>query len=128
VLLTDDIHWHVPGHDAIAGDYQGIEAVLAYFRRRRDLVDRTFRLHPGDVLVGDGDRIAALTDGAESLPALMRPLLLGCSISWPRLEHVQVTGGRYRTTRLGLRPLPQTLALPINAWCSSPSCQVHVVG
>jgi ketosteroid isomerase-like protein len=63
VLLTDDIHWHVPGHDAIAGDYQGIEAVLAYFRRRRDLVDRTFRLHPGDVLVGDGARIAALTDG-----------------------------------------------------------------
>ena len=62
-LLTDDIHWHVPGRNAIAGDYLGIEAVLAYFRRRRDLVDRTLRLHPGDVLVGDGDRIAALTDG-----------------------------------------------------------------
>ncbi|MGH3369551.1 MAG: hypothetical protein ACRDPR_06090, partial [Nocardioidaceae bacterium] len=38
-------------------------AVLAYFRRRRDLVDRTLRLHPGEVLVGDGDHIAALTDG-----------------------------------------------------------------
>ena len=62
-LLTDDVHWHVPGRNAIAGDYQGIDAVLAYFRRRRDLVDRTFRMHPGDVLVGDGDRIAALTDG-----------------------------------------------------------------
>jgi hypothetical protein len=128
VLLTDDIHWHVPGHDAIAGDYQGIEAVLAYFRRRRDLVDRTFRLHPGDVLVGDGDRIAALTDGAESLPALMPPLLLGCSISWPRLEHVQVTGGRYRTTSLGAAASAADLALPSTPGCSSPSCQVHLVG
>jgi hypothetical protein len=52
-LLTNDVHWHVPGANAIAGDYHGIEAVLAYFRRRRDLVDRTLRLHPGEVLVGD---------------------------------------------------------------------------
>jgi hypothetical protein len=43
-LLTDDVHWHVPGRNAIAGTYQGIEAVLGYFRRRRDLVDRTFRM------------------------------------------------------------------------------------
>jgi SnoaL-like domain len=62
-LLTDDVHWHVPGRNAIAGDYHGIHAVLAYFRRRRDLADRTFRIHPVDVLVGDGDRIAALVDG-----------------------------------------------------------------
>jgi hypothetical protein len=36
-LLADDIHWHVPGRNAIAGDYLGIEAVLAYFRRRGSL-------------------------------------------------------------------------------------------
>jgi hypothetical protein len=34
-LLTEDVHWHVPGRNAIAGDYHGIDAVLAYFRRRR---------------------------------------------------------------------------------------------
>jgi ketosteroid isomerase-like protein len=62
-LLTDDVQWHVPGRNAIAGDYRGIHAVLAYFRRRRDLAGRTFRIHPVDVLVGDGDRIAALVDG-----------------------------------------------------------------
>ena len=67
-LLTDDIHWHVPGHNAIAGDYQGIDAVLAYFRRRRDLVDRTFRLHPGDVLVGDGDRVPPWDNRAAPRP------------------------------------------------------------
>jgi ketosteroid isomerase-like protein len=71
-LLTDDVHWHVPGRNAIAGDYHGIHAVLAYFRRRRDLADRTFRIHPVDVLVGDGDRIAALVDGTAVLGGTRR--------------------------------------------------------
>ena len=71
-LLTDDVHWHVPGHNAIAGDYQGIDNVVAYFRRRRDLVDRTFRMHPGDVLVGDGDRVAVLTDGTAVVGGVER--------------------------------------------------------
>jgi ketosteroid isomerase-like protein len=71
-LLADDIHWHVPGRNAIAGDYLGIEAVLAYFRRRRELVDRTFRMHPGDVLAGDGDRIAALTEGTAVVGGVQR--------------------------------------------------------
>lgn len=61
-LLTDDVHLHIPGRNAIAGDHHRIDAVLAYFRRRRDLVERTLQLYPGDVLVGDGDHIAALTD------------------------------------------------------------------
>jgi ketosteroid isomerase-like protein len=85
-LLTDDIHWHVPGRNAIAGDYQGIDAVLAYFRRRRDLVDRTFRLHPGDVLVGDGDRIAALTDGTAVVGGVQR--------CWSTVGLYQVRDGR----------------------------------
>jgi ketosteroid isomerase-like protein len=72
VLLTDDVHWRVPGRNAIAGDYHGIEAVLAYFRRRRDLVDRTLRLHPGEVLVGDGHHIAALTDGTAVVGGVER--------------------------------------------------------
>jgi ketosteroid isomerase-like protein len=62
-LLTDDITWHVPGDNAIAGTYRGIDAVMAYFARRRDLADSTFRMHPGDILAGDGPRVAVLTDG-----------------------------------------------------------------
>jgi ketosteroid isomerase-like protein len=71
-LLTDDVHWHVPGRNAIAGDYHGVDAVLAYFRRRRDLADRTFRMQSGDVLVGDGARIAALTDGTAMIGGVER--------------------------------------------------------
>ena len=85
-LLTDDVHWHVPGRNAIAGDYQGIDAVLAYFRRRRELVDRTFRMHPGDVLVGDGDRVAALTDGTAVVGGVQR--------RWSTVGLYQIRDGR----------------------------------
>ena len=62
-LLAPSITWTVPGDNCIAGTYRGLEEVLDYFRRRRDLADRTFQMERRDVLVGEGDRIAALTDG-----------------------------------------------------------------
>ena len=36
---------------------------MAYFARRRDLASGTFRMEPGELLVGDGDHVAVLTDG-----------------------------------------------------------------
>jgi ketosteroid isomerase-like protein len=66
-VLTDDILWVVPGANAIAGEYRGIDAVLDYFARRRDLADRTFRMQPGDVLVGQDDHVAVLTDGTATI-------------------------------------------------------------
>src|SRR3954452_5491880 len=62
-LLAEDIEWHVPGDNAIAGDYRGIDEVLDYFRRRRELAGDSMRLHPGEMLVGDGAHVAVLTDG-----------------------------------------------------------------
>jgi uncharacterized protein len=66
-LLSPDIEWHLPGDNAVAGTYRGIDEVLAYFRRRRELAGDTLRLHPGDVLGGDGEHVAALTDGSAVL-------------------------------------------------------------
>jgi uncharacterized protein len=65
-LLTDDVEWHVPGENAIAGNYHGAEEVIDYFKRRRALATNTLRLHPGEVLVGDS-HVAALTDGTATL-------------------------------------------------------------
>jgi hypothetical protein len=62
-LLAPSITWTVPGDNRIAGTYRGLEEVFDYFRRRRDLADRTFQMERRDVLVGDGDRVASLTDG-----------------------------------------------------------------
>jgi hypothetical protein len=66
-ILAPEITWTVPGDNRIAGTYRGLEEVLGYFRRRRDLAGRTFRMKRRDVLVGDGDRIAALTDGFATI-------------------------------------------------------------
>ena len=66
-LLAPTITWTVPGDNPIAGDYRGLEEVFGYFRRRRDLADHTFQMKRRDVLVGDGDRVAALTDGFATI-------------------------------------------------------------
>jgi YbgC/YbaW family acyl-CoA thioester hydrolase len=61
-VLHPDVSWHVPGRSSIAGDYVGRTEVVAYMSRRRDLADRTFRMHPGEVLVGP-QHFAVLTGG-----------------------------------------------------------------
>lgn len=66
-LLASDITWTVPGDSRIAGTYRGLGQVLGYFRRRRDLADHTFQMKRRDVLVGDGDHLAALTDGFATI-------------------------------------------------------------
>lgn len=71
-LLAADIAWHVPGRNDIAGDYRGFDSVLAYFARRRDLAQRSFKMHPGDVLVGDGGHVAVLTDGTAEIDGVER--------------------------------------------------------
>jgi ketosteroid isomerase-like protein len=58
-LLAPNITWTVPGDNRIAGTYRRLKEVLDYFRRRRDLADHTFQMKQRDVLVGDGDRLAA---------------------------------------------------------------------
>ena len=71
-VLTEDIVWVVPGRNAIAGEYHGLDAVLEYFTRRRDLAERSFRMHPGDLLVGEGEYVAALTDGTATIDGVER--------------------------------------------------------
>lgn len=62
-LLDPDICWTVPGSSPIAGTYRGLREVFAYFALRRDRANGTFRMHRRDVLAGDGNTVAALTDG-----------------------------------------------------------------
>ncbi len=66
-LLAPNVTWTVPGHNRIAGNYRGLEEVLVYFGRRRDLAGRTLRMKGSDVLVGAGTRLAALTDGSATI-------------------------------------------------------------
>lgn len=66
-LFTEDVAWHVPGDNAIAGDYYGADEVLGYLARRRDHAAGTFRMHPRDTLVGTSDHIGVMTDGTATI-------------------------------------------------------------
>ncbi|MCW2523747.1 MAG: hypothetical protein JWO63_2082 [Frankiales bacterium] len=52
-ILTHDVGQHVPGNSQIAGEYKGIDAVLAYYGKLAELTDGQFRVDLIDVL-GDG--------------------------------------------------------------------------
>ncbi|HVB50188.1 MAG TPA: hypothetical protein VND89_00400 [Acidimicrobiales bacterium] len=44
LVLANEIIWMVPGANAIAGAYRGIDEVLHYFERRRAIAHSTFQL------------------------------------------------------------------------------------
>jgi SnoaL-like domain len=85
-LLAPAITWTVPGDNSIAGTYTGLEEVLGYFRRRRDLAGRTFQMRQRDVLVGAGERIAALVDGCATIGDVTH--------RWSTVGLYDVSGGR----------------------------------
>ncbi|MGI5228853.1 hotdog domain-containing protein [Actinoallomurus sp. CA-142502] len=91
-VLSPEISWHVPGDNAIAGHYEGIEAVLAYFAGRRDLAGRTFRMRPRDLLTGHGAWVASLTDGEA--------VLGGRQVAWSTVGLYRLSGGRVAECRL----------------------------
>jgi ketosteroid isomerase-like protein len=95
-LLTPDVIWTVPGRNAIAGAYRGLDQVLGYFDRRRTIANGTFRLRNRNVLVGEqGAEIAALTDGEA--------LLRGRERHWSTVGLYEVRAGRI--ARCWLLPL-----------------------
>ena len=86
-LLAPNIAWTVPGDSRIAGTYRGLESVLGYFRRRREIAGRTFRMNRRDILVGDGERVAALTDGFATI--------CGVAHRWSTVGLYEVMGRRF---------------------------------
>jgi uncharacterized protein len=85
-LLATEITWTIPGENAIAGVYEGVEDVLEYFKRRRDLAGGTFQIVRRDVLVGETSRIAALTDGTATIR--------GVDHRWSTVGLYDVRGGK----------------------------------
>ena len=91
-LLCPDVVWHVPGRTPIAGDHEGIENVIAYMLRRRDLANRTFRMHRRELLVGEGEHFAALTDGSA--------VIAGRAREWSTIGLDRLRGDRVAQCRM----------------------------
>jgi YbgC/YbaW family acyl-CoA thioester hydrolase len=113
-VLSPGVSWHVPGRNAIAGDYEGVEAVLGYFARRRDLAARTFRLRPRDLLTGQGDQVAALTDGEAEIG--------GRTVTWSTVGLYRIADGRIAECRL----LPLDAEVFDAIWTPAPATAVRV--
>lgn len=84
-LLADDVVWHVPGASPIAGDHRGVDAVLRYFARRRDLAGGTLEITVRDGLVDD-EAVVQLADG--------RATLGGMEGSWRTVGLYRIADGR----------------------------------
>jgi uncharacterized protein len=86
-LIAEDIRWHLPGRSAIAGDHRGRDAVLEYFKRRRELSQATFRLDVREI-VASGEFVFQRVDGTVSHA--------GSSRSWETAAVLRVADDRIR--------------------------------
>jgi ketosteroid isomerase-like protein len=85
-ILTADIAWHVPGDNAITGDYHGRDEVLRYMLKRRNLAAATMRIEPRELLIGAGDYVAASADGTATIG--------GIDHSWSTIGLYRVREGK----------------------------------
>jgi hypothetical protein len=72
-LLSDDVVWHVGGNNAIAGDYEGKEAVFGLFTTIFEETGGTFKNEIHDLMANDEHGVALVitsgTRGGKTLSA-----------------------------------------------------------
>jgi uncharacterized protein len=66
-LFDDDIKWHAAGTSALSGDFQGKEAVFAFFGKLMELTEGTFHQEIHAILADD-DHVVVLTDNGQEKP------------------------------------------------------------
>ena len=57
-LLDQDAVWHAPGRNPVAGDHQGVDAILGFFARTMEVTGGTFRVEVHDVIANDEHAVA----------------------------------------------------------------------
>ena len=66
-VFDDDIKWHAAGTGALSGDFQGKEAVFAFFGKLMELTEGTFHQEIHAILADD-DHVVVLTDYGHDKP------------------------------------------------------------
>jgi uncharacterized protein len=59
-LFDESAVWHLPGRSSMAKDYQGREAILAYFGQLGQETGGTFRAELEDLLADGDDRVVGI--------------------------------------------------------------------
>jgi ketosteroid isomerase-like protein len=64
-LFADDIVWHFPGNNPLAGDYKGRDNVLAFFGKSVEQAGGTLRVEVHDILANDEHGVALTRSTAQ---------------------------------------------------------------
>jgi ketosteroid isomerase-like protein len=64
-LFADDIVWHSPGRNQLAGDFRGKEAVLGNFQRTFELTGGNINLEIHDVVANDDHVVVLVHTSAQ---------------------------------------------------------------
>ena len=57
-IFADDAVWHVPGSNAVAGDYRGMDEIIPFLRRTAELTGGTYRVELLWVVADDEHTVA----------------------------------------------------------------------
>jgi len=70
-LFAEDLLWHEPGRNQLAGDYRGREAVFGLFGKLMEVTEGSFHIDPHTVLADDEHAVAlvvtAVSRGGRSI-------------------------------------------------------------
>lgn len=65
-LIADDAVWQFPGRDGqLAGDHVGVEAIISFLHKVRDLTGGTFAMAPEQVIAEDDTVVVLFTGSGE---------------------------------------------------------------
>ena len=82
-LIHPDIVWHVPGRNALTGEYKGIDEVLGLFGLLASLTGGTFRSELHDVVAGDEHVVGLHVEhGERAGRSLKASLALRACLTW----------------------------------------------
>ncbi len=65
-LFADDVAWHVPGRNPIAGDYRGKDEVFRFFATLMERTGGSLSIEVHDVLANDEHAVALITTRGHS--------------------------------------------------------------
>jgi ketosteroid isomerase-like protein len=57
-LIDPDAVWHAPGRNPLAGDHQGVDAILGFFAKTMEVTGGTFQAELHDVVANDEHAVA----------------------------------------------------------------------
>ncbi len=64
-LFAEDLLWHEPGQNQLAGEYRGREAVFGFFGKLMELTEGSFRIELGTVFADDEHGVAQVVLSAS---------------------------------------------------------------